>query len=223
MTTPLRRPNNSHQEDGFSVTLVLVASMMVLLGGLMLVDRANDGVISATFQRDSSDAKDAAETGMTRIVGELNRPQNRGLLAKKTSGADPASYRWTQADADASVNPCLGGTSGRPDLASNASLGYAANAPYNRVLLNANGQVVTNPSQATKAYQLLWVKRQPLQALTATPYCAYSSPRAEARWCLQWRGRPCAMARPSAVCAWKRNCNSFPNAVVCPSEDPTAM
>jgi hypothetical protein len=165
VTTPLRRPNNSHQEDGFSVTLVLVASMMVLLGGLMLVDRANDGVISATFQRDSSDAKDAAETGMTRIVGELNRPQNRGLLAKKTSGADPASYRWTQADADASVNPCLGGTSGRPDLASNASLGYAANAPYNRVLLNANGQVVTNLSQATQAYQLLWVKRQPLAYL----------------------------------------------------------
>lgn len=169
MTTPLRRPNNSHQEDGFSLALVLVASLMVLLGGLMLVDRSSDGMISAAFQRDSSDAKDAAETGMTRIVGELNRPQNRGLLAKKTSGADPTSYRWTKADADASVNPCLGGTSGRPDLESNASLGYAANAPYNRVLLNANGQVVTNLSQATKAYQLLWVKRQPLADANGNP------------------------------------------------------
>ena len=32
---------------------------------------------SATFQRYSSDARDAAETGMTRIVGELNLPHNR--------------------------------------------------------------------------------------------------------------------------------------------------
>ena len=89
VTTPLRRPNNSHQEDGFSLSLVLVASLMVLLGGLMLVDRASDGVISAAFQRDSSDASDAAETGMTRIVGELNRPQNRGLLAKKLAAPTP--------------------------------------------------------------------------------------------------------------------------------------
>ena len=67
------------------------------------------------------------------------------------------------------MNPCLGGTSGRPDLESNASLGYAANAPYNRVLLDANGQLVSDPSQATKAYQLLWVKRQPLSDADGIP------------------------------------------------------
>ena len=55
---------------------------MLLLGGLVLVVRSSDGVIGATFQRDSSDARDAAETGMIRIVGELNLPQNRGLLVK---------------------------------------------------------------------------------------------------------------------------------------------
>ena len=163
------RPDSRHQEDGFSLTLVVLASLMVLLGGLMLVDRASDGVISAAFQRDSINASDAAETGVTRIVGELNRPQNRGLLAKKTSGADPASYRWTGTDADASVNSCLGATGGKPDLENNASLGYAANAPYNRVLLDANGQVVSDLSQATKAYQLLWVKRQPLADADGNP------------------------------------------------------
>ena len=83
------RHHFAHEEEGFSLTLVLVASLMVLLGGLMLVDRASDGVISAAFQRDSSDASDAAETGMTRIVGELNRPQNRGLLAKKPAAPTP--------------------------------------------------------------------------------------------------------------------------------------
>ena len=94
MTTPPRRPNSAPpEEEGFSLPLVLVASLMVVLGGLMLVDRASDGVISAAFQRDSGDAKDAAETGMTRILGELNRPQNRGLLTKTTSGDDPANFR----------------------------------------------------------------------------------------------------------------------------------
>ena len=120
---------------------------MVLLGGLMLADRASDGVISAAFQRDSSDARDAAETGVTRIVGELNRPQNRGLLAKKTSGADPASYRWSGEDADASVNSCIGATGGRPNLENNASLGYAANAPYNRVLLDATVRWCPTPAR----------------------------------------------------------------------------
>jgi hypothetical protein len=55
---------------------------MVLLSGLILLDRSSNGVISATLQRDSSDSRDAAETGMTRIGGELNLPQNRGLLVK---------------------------------------------------------------------------------------------------------------------------------------------
>ena len=142
---------------------------MVLLGGLMLANRASDGVISAAFLRDSSDARDAAETGMTRIVAELNQPKNRGLLVKKASDADPANYRWTEEDADASVNSCLGIPGSRPNLENNANLGYAANAPYNRVLLNADGQVVSNLSQATKAYQLLWVKRQPLADVDGSP------------------------------------------------------
>lgn len=56
---------------------------MVLLGGLMLADRASDSVISAVSQREGSNARDAAETGTTRIFGELNRPQDRALLIKK--------------------------------------------------------------------------------------------------------------------------------------------
>lgn len=119
---------------------------MVLLGGLMLVDRASDGVISAAFQRDSSDARDAAETGMTCIVGELNRPQNRGLLAKQTSGDDPASYRWRSGDPANSINSCLGPDTGTPDLSANPNLGFVAEgdgnpAPaYSRVLLDKDGR-----------------------------------------------------------------------------------
>jgi hypothetical protein len=62
---------------------------MVLLGGLMLADRASDGLISAAFQRDSSDARDATETGLTRIVA-----QEQDLSRWKPSPAAPPAPVW---------------------------------------------------------------------------------------------------------------------------------
>ena len=154
---------------GFSLPLVLVASLMVLLGGLVLVDRSSDGLISAAFQGESGEAKDAAETGLTRIVGELNRQKNRGLLAKSTSGADPDGYRWVANSADTPINTCLGTPAGKPDLTSTtSSIGYGAGT-YNWVYLDAGGQVVATAAQATKAYRLLWVKRQPLVDADGNP------------------------------------------------------
>jgi hypothetical protein len=145
---------------------VLVAALMVLLGALMLANRSSDGVISAAFQRESGDARDAAETGITRILGELNREPNRGLLAKAGSAADGSSFLWSEADATGSRNFCGATTS---DLTTNPNLGFSNTAPYNRVLLDADGQVVSDPSQATKAYRLLWVRRQPLQDADGQP------------------------------------------------------
>lgn len=139
---------------------------MVLLGGLMLANRSSDGVISAAFQRESSDARDAAETGITRILGELNKEQNRGLLAKAGSAADSADFLWSADDASGSRNFC--GTTG-PDLSTNPNLGFSSTAPYKRVLLNADGQVVSDVNQASKAYRLLWVRRQPLEDADGNP------------------------------------------------------
>jgi hypothetical protein len=89
---------------------------MVLLCGLMLANRSSDGVMSAAFQRESSDARDAAETEMTRILGVLNREQNRGLLAEAGSAADGASFLWSADDASSSRNFC---DATGPDLTTN--------------------------------------------------------------------------------------------------------
>lgn len=81
----------------------------------MLVDRSSNGVISAAFQRESSDARDAAETGVTRILGELNRLPNRGLLAKSGADQDLDGFLWDDDVLAASANACA---KTGPDLAS---------------------------------------------------------------------------------------------------------
>lgn len=159
---------------GFSLPFILIAAMILLIGGLMLVMRSSDGLLSILMQGESSDARDAAETGLTRILAELNRPRNRGLLVSPGSTRDAEGYLWTGADAAASRNPCLprardsssaaGQDPEAPDLTGNASIGFSATVPrtYNEVLLNADGQVVSDRQQAVKAYRLLSVRRWPL-------------------------------------------------------------
>lgn len=158
----------------------------------MLALRSSDGLLSVLLQAESSDARDAAETGITRILGELNRPRNRGLLVKDGSAKDPDGYLWDR-DAAAFRNPCLprdsatttGEDPDAPDVAddpddpndpddpfhpANPSIGFRAqpagstdSPAYNMVLLNAAGAVVSEPDQAVKSYRLLSVKRQPLR------------------------------------------------------------
>ncbi|WP_231597282.1 hypothetical protein [Synechococcus sp. CBW1004] len=71
----------------------------------MLALRSGDGLLSVLLQAESSDARDAAETGITRIVGELNKPHNRGLLVKAGSLADEEGYLWSSDDAKV-LSPC---------------------------------------------------------------------------------------------------------------------
>ena len=146
---------------------MLLAALVVLVGGLMLALRSSDGLLSTLLQRESNDARDAAEAGITRIIGELNRPRNRGLLVKAGSAEDPDGYLWTSTDAEADPNhfrnPCLpAADSSNPDLATNPNIGAnSTGTPYNTVYLNDAG-AVTDKSTATRAYRLLWVKRQQL-------------------------------------------------------------
>ncbi|MFM7314637.1 MAG: hypothetical protein ACKO0M_16005 [Cyanobium sp.] len=157
----------------------MIAALVVLFGGLMLAIRSGDSLLSALLQRESTDARDAAETGMTRIVGELNKPRNRGLLAKKGSEEDVGVFLWTSGDVQR--NPCLPIISNprfpgeedynqmtAPDLATNPDLGNRSSSDplpqptYDVVLLDAAGQRVTDSRLAVKSYRLVSVKRQPL-------------------------------------------------------------
>ena len=60
-------------------------SLMVLMGDLMLADRASDGVISVSFQRDSSDLRDG---GLTALPDLKNR-QLKNRAAQKSRGTNP--------------------------------------------------------------------------------------------------------------------------------------
>lgn len=183
----MRRSRHSRASRGFSLPFVLIAAAILLTGGLMLAMRSSDGLLSILLQAESSDARDAAETGITRIVGELNKPWNRGLLVKDgQEGVDDDSdgYLWTSAAATAG-SPCPPTGSGDPDkadVATNASVGFREASPpaYRTVFLNEEGQVipvavdsqgqpVAVPSDAVKSYRLLAVKRQPLRASDGRP------------------------------------------------------
>lgn len=170
---------------GFALPFVLIAAAILLVGGLMLAMRSSDGLLSILLQGESGDARDAAETGITRILGELNRPRNRGLLIRAGSAPDSDGYLWTSADAAASRNPCLpretsdvgsGVDANAPDLTTNPSLGFrsagsSSSDPqgYSEVLLDAEGQVVSDRQRAVKAYRLLAVRRWPLRTTDDQP------------------------------------------------------
>lgn len=175
----LANPESPEQESGFSLPLVLIAALIVLLGGLMLVDRSSDGVISAAFQRESSDARDAAETGMTRIIGELNRPRNRGLLVKDEASVDEPGTLWGKDAVNKARNYCSNANGDMPDLAilnedgqvtaSNPNIGFQEGDSYRTIYLDSAGNRTGSEATATKAYRLLWVKRQPLVDAKGNP------------------------------------------------------
>jgi hypothetical protein len=87
---------------GSSLAYALLITLVVLLTGWAVASRTLNGVYSAVFQQDSRRSREAAEHGINRIVAELNRERNRGLLARNPA----AGGFWTQAEADASKNAC---------------------------------------------------------------------------------------------------------------------
>ncbi|MFM9102950.1 MAG: hypothetical protein ACKOPS_17150, partial [Cyanobium sp.] len=98
---------------------------------------------------------------MNRIVSELNRSENRGLLRSKGSAVESAL--WTSSDATSyhasrcpDVSP--------PDLASNPSLGYpssGATGTYRTVYINNDGSISSSANGASRAYRLVAVTRRP--------------------------------------------------------------
>ncbi|MCP9856808.1 hypothetical protein [Synechococcus sp. Cruz-7E5] len=140
--------------------------MVVLITGLAVASRTLSGVYSAVFQQDSRRSREAAELGINRIVAELNRERNRGLLATNPA----AGGFWTQAEADASKNACAvrANVSSRPtsiDLNLIRSGGVPGTTTANPIIYVAddgtltadtdNAIDATRPANQRYAYQLV--------------------------------------------------------------------
>lgn len=147
---------------GFALPFVILAVLVMTVGSLAIANRSSLGTLGTVYQSLGFDAQEAAEIGMNRIVSELNRPINRGLLRSKGSSVDASL--WTSSEASgnhASRCPDIA----TPDLATNPSIGYptgtASPSSYNTVYIKNDGTVSSTASGATRAYRLVSVTRRP--------------------------------------------------------------
>lgn len=97
------RWRRSRQAQGSLLTVIFVA-LAILLGAIALLGRTNYGYLGSAYQDQSREARDAAETGMSLIVSELNREQNRRLAV---NAPKLNNYSRTQIEADPTLaNDC---------------------------------------------------------------------------------------------------------------------
>lgn len=156
-------------QQGFSLPLVIALALMLLIGGLALANRANQGLFSSIFQNQSWEAREAAEIGMNRIISELNKENNRWLMVQRNG--DPDSGIWqSRADSQKVVewrtNPCNPNV--KPDYSkldpnSATSTTYNGKGGYGIWYIDANGNVSSSSAGATRAYRLVAVSRQPYE------------------------------------------------------------
>lgn len=148
--------------EGFVLPFVILAALLMSVGTLAMANRSGMGFMGAVFHGLSFDAQEAAEIGMNRIIGELNRKENRGLLRSK--GSTVESALWTSADA-ATVHNSRCPDVNSSDLTTNPNIGYPAgsSAPstYNSVYVRPDGTISSTAQGANRAYRLVSVTRRP--------------------------------------------------------------
>lgn len=112
--------NRNLRQRGFSLAMVLIVLMVAIVSAGALAMRSASSHSGSLQLSASRQAREAAENGITEIVGELNRPQNRRLLV---SGTSPD--KWGSATDITQRNPCqnLNGSVVTPT----ASVGTVAN------------------------------------------------------------------------------------------------
>lgn len=152
---------------GFTLPLVILAALMITAGGLALAYRSSYGLLGSVFHVYGLQAREAAEIGVNRIIAELNKTQNRGVLRSRGTGTETGL--WSSGDlATLYRSNCPG--SGTPDLASNANLGYPAGSSsptaYNQVFIRPDGTISASSAGATRSYRLVSATRRPESELT---------------------------------------------------------
>lgn len=161
--------------QGFALPLVIVGAVLVSAGALALANRSGQGMLGSIYQGFSLEAHDAAEIGMTRIISELNKPQNRGLLRSKNDGSEPSpltdaaqSGLWRSSDLALHTSRCPGVAA--PDLSSNPNIGYPSNnaspSQYNELFIQSDGSITATRGNAIRSYRLTRVERGPQSALS---------------------------------------------------------
>lgn len=152
-----------HCNGGYSLPLVLAAALILITGSAVLANRAGMGLLSAIFQNQSWEAREAAEIGMTNLISELNKERNRWLMVKRCEGeTGDCEEMWTnggEPNTTLRKNPC------EPNILpeySKLDPDNAASDSYGTWYIKNNGEISSSPTGANRAYKLMSVTRQTL-------------------------------------------------------------
>jgi hypothetical protein len=63
------------------MVVILLAVLGILIGASTLVSRTTQGQLGSTANSQTYGARKAAEAGISRLIGEWNKQENRMLLA----------------------------------------------------------------------------------------------------------------------------------------------
>jgi len=122
---PMERLNAKRpREQGFSLAVVLVSMLAVLVSSVALANRTQTGLVTASVSGSNREAREVADAGVTYVISEWNRPENRGMY----TALEPMTS-WG-VNNNALKNPC------RTDLNPTASATSALSSPIN---LGENG------------------------------------------------------------------------------------
>lgn len=132
------------REQGFSLAVILISMLSVLLASAAIANRTQTGSLRASLSGNNREAREVAESGITYIVSEWNRPENRGVM-----GALQPMGTWQPSNLNLQ-NPC---SAGAPTASGTSSLNNGQ-----EIIVDANrkfrlASVTFFGSDSTKVFQ----------------------------------------------------------------------
>jgi hypothetical protein len=130
------------KEQGFSLAVVLVSMLAVLVSSVALANRTQTGLVTASVSGSNREAREVADAGITYVISEWNRPENRGMF----NTLQPMTA-WTITNNDLR-NPCA--DSLQPTNSGTSNLTTTVSLDNNRRFVLA--EVVYSNSEGTKSF-----------------------------------------------------------------------
>jgi hypothetical protein len=97
-----RSSRSLSDSQGFSLLVVVLILLITSMGILALLNRSSSARLAAAYGTQRREAVQVAKSGLVQIIGELNKPANRGMLV---SGV-PLNGWNDSANFNAMENPC---------------------------------------------------------------------------------------------------------------------